>query len=213
MINEPMPTILSGQIHVFQPATRGAASRDRMLKGPVRVVPQWKELQNQLRRRLELQKVTVPKPLWESSWPRMGGGHGAGWGTGTRSGDQGQDLNESGFLEKENGDSILRRGLFDPQAIGRLPLALLFLDSMQCASSQPVAFSSSPLFASPPAPRTVLPPPDLSSPCVSPASPPSWPGLAGRGRGDPLSPERQAQHCLPGELLPQLHAPLLLLRN
>ncbi|KAK9394206.1 WD repeat-containing protein 87 [Crotalus adamanteus] len=52
-----MPAILSGQIHVFQPATRAAASRDRMLKGPIPVVPQWKELQNQLRGRLELQKA------------------------------------------------------------------------------------------------------------------------------------------------------------
>ncbi|XP_058051617.1 WD repeat-containing protein 87 isoform X3 [Ahaetulla prasina] len=54
MRTEPMPAI-----HISQAATREDASRDRMLKGPVRVAPQWKELQNQLRGRLELQKVRV----------------------------------------------------------------------------------------------------------------------------------------------------------
>ncbi|XP_034294180.1 WD repeat-containing protein 87 isoform X2 [Pantherophis guttatus] len=52
-----MKTELMPAIHISQAATREGASRDRMLKGPVRVAPQWKELQNQLRGRLELQKA------------------------------------------------------------------------------------------------------------------------------------------------------------
>ncbi|XP_026577263.1 WD repeat-containing protein 87 [Pseudonaja textilis] len=57
MRTEPMPAILSGQIHISQAATREGASRGRMLNGPIRVAPPWKELQNQLRGRLELQKA------------------------------------------------------------------------------------------------------------------------------------------------------------
>lgn len=111
MITEPMPAILSGQIHVFQPATRGAASRDRMLKGPVPVVPQWKELQNQLRGRLELQKVRVPKPVWGSSWPRREGP----WGRvgdqdmewGSRPGSQRIGFPEKGEWGQHPGKGIL----------------------------------------------------------------------------------------------------------
>lgn len=103
MKTEPMPAI-----HISQAATREGASRDRMLKGPVRVAPQWKELQNQLRGRLELQKVRVLKPVWESSWPRVGEGHGTRWGIKTRV------SKELGFLKKRiKGDRILGRGFFD----------------------------------------------------------------------------------------------------
>lgn len=169
MKTEPMPAI-----HISQAATGEGASRDRMLKGPVHVAPQWKELQNQLRGRLELQKVRVRKPVWESSWPRVGGGHGARWGIRTQS-------QRIAFLEKEKG-SWEGDSLTVAEAMGRVPLASLIRERVQLCQQPPTHhFPSHTALAS--APCSVLPPTrNLCSP------PLSWPrSCQKRRRAPPIS--------------------------